>query len=131
MASQKPLGSSDFKVLIIDDEISMAQYLSDLMVSNGHETTIFNDSQKALEHAKSKLDDYNLVLSDVCMPNMTGDCLAEEILSIKPDMPVILCSGYAPHVDKQKLLERGVMAFMEKPVNTSRLLQIVGDLSKC
>jgi len=128
MVALNQQSSSGLRVLIVDDDKNMAEYLSDLLISIDCETNIFNDSRAALDEFKIKLDDYDLVVSDVCMPNITGDFLAEEILNIRPDMNIVLCSGYAPHVDKQKLLDMGVKAFMEKPINSSKLVQIVNEL---
>ena len=131
MVSLKQEALLGLKILIIDDDLSMAQYVSELLISIGCETTVFNDSRAALENFKIRLDDYNLVVSDVCMPNMTGDCLAEEILKLSPEMPIVLCSGYAPHVDKQKVLDMGVKEFMEKPIDSLKLVQIVSELKVC
>ena len=117
------------RVLIVDDEELVAGYFSDLLLSVGCETTIFHDSHAALENFKMRLDDYDLVISDICMPNMTGDCLAEEILKLRPDMPIVLCSGYSPHVDKQKVLDLGVKEFMKKPIDSLKLVQIVSELN--
>jgi len=122
--------SSKVRVLIVDDDINMARYLKDLLATKNCETTVYNDSTAALEHFRARHEEYDLVVSDICMPVMSGDCLAKEILEFRPDMPVILCSGYAPHIDKQKLLEMGVKKVMEKPVDTAQLLQLINEVAK-
>jgi len=116
------------RVLIVDDEELMAEYLSDLLLSVDCETTVFLDSQAALEFIKPQLNDYDLVVSDISMPVLNGERLAEEILNIRPDMPVVLCSGYEPRTDKHELLNMGVKDFMPKPIDSSKLLQIVNEL---
>ena len=116
------------RVLIVDDEELMAEYLSDLLLSVDCETTVFLDSQDALEFLKPRLNDYDLVVSDISMPVLNGERLAEEILNIKPDMPVVLCSGDAPHTDQHELLKMGVKEFMPKPIDSSKLLQIIDEL---
>jgi len=116
------------RVLIVDDEELMAEYLSDLLLSVDCETTVFLDSQAALEFFKPRLNDYDLVVSDISMPVLNGERLAEEILNMRPDMPVVLCSGYAPHTDKNELLNMGIKEFIPKPIDSSKLLQIVDEL---
>jgi len=119
------------KILIVDDNEAMAEYFSDFLTYNGYTTTVFNCSQKALDYCKTNLHQYNLVISDVCMPNMTGDQLAKELLSLDSNLPIILCSGYMDHISKEQLLNMGIKHFMEKPINNSKLLTILGELNLC
>lgn len=119
------------KILIIDDDEALAEYYSELLLSNGFHTTVFNSSKKALDYCRSNLHKYKLVISDICMPEMNGDRLAKEILSLNPEMPIILCSGYAEHISKEQLLNIGIKSFMEKPVNSSKLLTIIDELNLC
>ena len=119
------------KILIVDDNESVAEYFSDLLISNGFATTVFNSSNDALNYCKTNLHDYKLVISDICMPNMTGDQLAKEILNLDSDMPIILCSGYMEHISREQLLEIGIKNFMEKPINSAKLLTIIDELNLC
>jgi len=108
------------KILIVDDNESVAEYFSDFLISNGFETTVFNSSKAALNYCKENLHQYKLVISDICMPDITGDQLAKEILSLDSNMPIILCSGYMEHVSKEQLLNIGIKSFMDKPINSSK-----------
>jgi len=119
------------RILIVDDNEALAEYFSDFLTSNGFNTTVFNCSQTALDYCKINLHQYKLVMSDICMPNMTGDQFAKEILSIDPNMPIILCSGYMDHISEEQLLNIGIKHFMEKPINSSKLLTIIGELNLC
>ena len=119
------------KILIIDDNESVAGYFSDLLTSNDFHTTVFNNSKKALDYCKTNLHQYKLVISDVCMPEINGDQLAKEILNLNPAMPIILCSGYVEHISKEELLNIGIYSFMDKPINSSELLAIIGELNLC
>lgn len=119
----------DLKVLIIDDEALMAEYFSDLLITKGCVTTVFNDSVAALEHLKSHKNSYSLVLSDINMPKLRGDDLAKEILNLYPDMPVILCSG--EYIDKNNLQAIGVKEFLQKPIDSTKLFQIINELKLC
>lgn len=119
------------KILIIDDNEPVAKYLSDLLMSHGFHTTIFTNSKEALDYCKANLHQYKLVISDICMPDMNGDELAKEILSLDSQIPIILCSGYVDHVSKQQLFNIGIKEFMDKPINSGKLLTIIGDLNLC
>jgi len=119
------------KILIIDDDESVAEYFSDFLISYGFQTTVFNSSQKALDYCKTNLHKYKLVISDVCMPEISGDQLAREILNLNSEIPIILCSGYVEHISKEQLLNIGIKSFMDKPINSSELLTIIGELNLC
>lgn len=119
------------KIMIVDDDKPLSEYFSTLLESNGYLTTVFNDSQAALNYCKSNLNDYSLVISDICMPHIQGNVLAREILNINPNMPIILCSGYCANISKQDLLDSGVKRFMDKPINSSILLKTIDELKLC
>jgi len=123
--------SDDFRVLIVDDNESLAEYYSDLLTLNGCKTTVFNNSLDALSEIKFKLNNYDFVLSDISMPNMTGDELAAEILKVNPDIPIVLCSGFHPQTTAQELLNIGIKEFLPKPIDSSRLLNIINELKIC
>ncbi len=78
-----------------------------------------SDSVEALEGVRSKPDRFDLIITDMTMPKMTGDKLAKEILSIRPDMPIILCSGFSEKIDAEKAKELGIRKYIEKPLNMS------------
>jgi len=122
-----PTGTSN-KILIVDDEVAIASFLGDLLSSRGYATSIFTSSEMALEHCRTNLADYGLIISDICMPNLTGDQFAQQIHSINKNMPIVLCSGYCDHTSKQELLENGIYEYLEKPINSSKLLKIINEL---
>jgi len=121
--------SESFRVLIVDDNESLAEYYSDLLTLNGCETTVFNNSLDAL--TDFKLNSYDFVLSDISMPNMTGDELAVEILKLEPKTPIVLCSGFHPGKTGQELLDLGIRDFLPKPIDSSRLLNIINEFKIC
>ena len=75
-----------------------------------------NSSRDALELFKSLPHEFDLVITDMTMPNMTGDALAKELLSIRPDLPIILCTGFSANIDEEKAAAMGIRAFVSKPV---------------
>lgn len=119
------------KILIIDNNEYLTQFYNDLLSLNGYITTIFNNSLDALAHFKLRQNHYDLILSGVSMPNMKGDKLAVEILKLRPDIPIILCSGFHPDKSIKELMNLGIRHFLSKPVDNSKLLHIINELKLC
>lgn len=115
------------RVMLVDDDDLVSRFLEILLDNYGCNISVFNDSQDALENFRTNPTAYDLVISDVRMPNLTGDHLAEEILAIKPDIPFVLLSGYSPDVDVLRLKGLGVKYFLSKPVENKRLMQIIDE----
>jgi YesN/AraC family two-component response regulator len=70
-------------------------------------------------------DAFDLVITDMTMPNMTGDRLAEELISIRPDFPVIICTGFSERINKEKTEAIGIKGFLMKPIVRSEMAQTV------
>ncbi|MBW1737532.1 MAG: response regulator, partial [Deltaproteobacteria bacterium] len=73
-------------------------------------------SIEALELFKAKPDRFDLVITDMTMPNMTGDRLARELMKIRPDIPIILCTGFSERISEEKAKGMGIKAFAMKPL---------------
>ena len=84
--------------------------------SLGYDVVARNSSIEALELFKKKKYRFDLVITDMTMPNMTGEKLAEKLMQIRPDIPVILCTGFSSMIDEQKALDMGIRAFISKPI---------------
>ena len=70
-------------------------------------------------------DGFDLVITDMTMPNMTGDQLARELLAIKPDIPIVICTGFSDRVDKNMAESIGIKGFLMKPVVKSELAETI------
>jgi len=81
-------------ILIVEDEKQSSKIIQKIVSSLGYETTCFNHSQKALEYFREQYKVIDLVITDLVMANMTGDVLAVEFMKIKPELPVIICTGH-------------------------------------
>ena len=78
----------------------------------GYQVTVRTSSIEALEVFRHKSDAFDLVITDQTMPNMTGRDLAKEQMSIRPDIPIILCTGFSEQIDEKKAKEMGILAFV-------------------
>jgi CheY-like chemotaxis protein len=74
------------------------------------------DSEEALEEFAAQPDRFDLVITDMTMPKMTGDQLARRMMEIKPQIPVILCTGYSETISEEKALAMGIDKFVMKPI---------------
>ncbi|MDL1984618.1 MAG: PAS domain S-box protein [Deltaproteobacteria bacterium] len=107
------------KILLIDDEESILNLVKKRLEMQGYQVKAKNNPVDALELFRFGPDRFDLIITDMIMPKMTGDKLAKEILSIRPDIPIILCSGYSDKIDAEKAAALGVRKYIEKPLNMS------------
>ncbi|MCP3874683.1 MAG: response regulator, partial [Desulfobacteraceae bacterium] len=91
----------------------------------GYLVTVETSSTDALNKFKENPDSFDLVISDMTMPDITGDQLAKEILLIQPDTPIIICTGFSERINKEQAEVLGIKGFLMKPVVKSDMAQMV------
>jgi CheY-like chemotaxis protein len=116
------------KILYVDDEPSIAKLGKRHLESLGYDAFMTTNPKEALEMIKAEPDRFDLIISDMAMPDMPGDQLIDEILSINPQMPTMICSGYSSRMSKEKAAEMGIQAFVMKPLNKAELAKKVRDI---
>lgn len=104
------------KILLIDDEAALLEMGRLLLERLGYSVDTEISSGKALEKIRSSPNVYDLIITDQTMPEMTGIRLAEKIRTIRPDLPVILCTGFSSSVTARDAKEAGVKDFLMKPI---------------
>ena len=107
------------KILFIDDEESILKLVKKRLEMQGYQVEAKNNPVEALELFRSEPDQFDLIITDMTMPKMTGDKLAKEILGIRPEIPIILCSGYSDRIDAEKATAMGIRKYIEKPLDMS------------
>ena len=112
-------------ILLVDDEVSVAKLEGQMLSRLGYQVTAETSSRDALNTFKSNPNSFDLVISDMTMPNMTGDQLAKELLSIKADIPIIICTGFSERINKEQAEAIGVNGFLMKPVVKSDMAQMI------
>lgn len=110
-------------IMIVDDEISLTVYLSELLKQNDYKTIAFNTSQEALNYFKLHSDEIDLVITDQTMPDFNGTELADKMMAFSDNTPVILCSGYNEVVDEKMKSELNIRASISKPIKSNELLK--------
>ena len=113
------------RILFVDDEPAIAKMNSEILERLGYRVTIRTSSVEALELFRTRPGDFDLVITDLTMPAMTGDRLAVELISVRPDIPVILCTGYSKKISAETSAGLGIKAFAYKPVLKRELAETV------
>lgn len=104
------------RILLVDDEEQIVSMERKMLENLGYKVTARTDSIEALKEFSKKPQDFDLVITDMTMPHMSGDELAQKLLDVKPDIPVILCTGFNEDITEEKALEMGIQKFVMKPV---------------
>ncbi|EMS79934.1 hybrid sensor histidine kinase/response regulator [Desulfotignum phosphitoxidans] len=134
-APEKPVppsaAKSDTCILFVDDEPAIADLGRQLLAHLGYTADTRTDPLEALALVTSSPDRFALVITDLTMPGMKGDQLASELMKIRPDLPVILCSGFSRDMTKAAAESAGIKAFVPKPILKDNLAavirQVLGD----
>lgn len=122
---ERPISIGTERILFIDDEPAIMKLGKKILESLGYDVVVRNSSIEALELFKEKKDHFDLVITDMTMPHMTGEKLAEKLLQIRPDMPVILCTGFSSMINEQKALDMGIRAFISKPILKREIAEVI------
>jgi signal transduction histidine kinase/ActR/RegA family two-component response regulator len=104
------------RILIVDDEPEILQTEKKMLERLGYHVTEKANSQDALDTFRKDPGRFDIVISDMTMPRMTGDTLARKILEIKPGIPIIICSGFSNRMNEEKAREMGLRGFIMKPI---------------
>jgi len=123
-AEPMPLGNHE-RILFVDDEEMLIDVEKDALENLKYQVVAVSSAHEALKIFSSTPDDFDLVITDMTMPKMTGDVLAREILKIRPDIPVILCTGFSETITREKALASGIKDFLMKPVKIQDLAESV------
>ncbi|MEN6466264.1 MAG: PAS domain S-box protein [Syntrophaceae bacterium] len=112
-------------VLFVDDEVIISEMGRDLLESLGYTVVTFNSAMAALDSFRARAAEFDLVITDMTMPGMTGADLAVEILKIRPGIPIMLCTGYSELISENEAKQLGIREFVMKPYPVKELAQAV------
>jgi signal transduction histidine kinase/CheY-like chemotaxis protein len=120
---QLPSGAEH--ILFVDDEYPIVKLGSQMLERLGYSVTTRTSSIEALELFRVKPHTFDLVMTDMTMPNLTGDRLAAELMKIRHDIPVVLSTGYSQRISEETAVEIGIKAFIYKPMVKADLARTV------
>ena len=113
---KEPLPTGTERILFVDDEPALVDLGKMSIESLGYTVDSRTSSIEALELFRNNPDRFDLVITDMTMPGMTGDKLAQRLMEIRQDIPIILCTGYSERITEERAKKLGIREFMLKPL---------------
>lgn len=113
---EEPLPTGTERILLVDDKQTIVNMEKQSLETLGYDVSTRTSSVEALQLFKAQPDRFDLIITDMTMPNMTGEKLAQALMQIRPGIPVILCTGFSANIDEEKALSMGIRAFISKPI---------------
>lgn len=111
---EMPMGCE--RILLVDDEDAIVKMTGEMLERLGYQVTTKMSPVEALELFQTEPYQFDLIITDMTMPHMTGEKLAAEMIKIRPEIPLILCSGYSRRISKDTVIEIGIKALVNKPI---------------
>ncbi|MCG8633876.1 MAG: PAS domain S-box protein [Desulfobacterales bacterium] len=124
----KELPHGTERILFVDDEIPIAKMSNRVLEGLGYAVTTETSSVDALALFRRNPDAFDLVITDMTMPGMTGDALASQMMTIRPDIPVVLCTGYYKNISEESVLKTGIRALIHKPVTREKMAGMIREV---
>jgi PAS domain S-box-containing protein len=127
-ALPEPIVPGKERVLYVDDDISLAHLGHAILTPLGYEVVTCTSGYEALQIFLQTPQSFDLVISDKTMSHMTGETLVRALRRIRPDIPIILCTGYSSSIDADKARAQGIEAFLMKPLSIDTLAPTIQRL---
>ena len=103
-------------ILLLDDEEAIIEMEKEMLERLGYQVTSHTNSVEALEDFCNNTDKFDMVITDMAMPDMSGDKLSAELIKIRPDIPILLCTGFSETISDEKAASLGIKGFLLKPI---------------
>jgi PAS domain S-box-containing protein len=116
-----PLPTGSERLLVVDDEEVITTMLKAVLTHLGYQITVTNNSQEALALITDSPAAFDLLITDMTMPQLTGLELTAKALAIRSDLPIILCTGFSELINKEQARAMGIRAYLMKPVSVNEL----------
>jgi len=116
------------KIMLVDDEPDILDTLQAILERQGYGITTFKDGASALQSFGEDPDKFDLIITDMTMPRMAGDELSVEVLKIRKDMTIILCTGYSENISEDKARKIGISEYVQKPITAQSLSYLIREV---
>lgn len=120
-----PIPTGSERILFVDDEEDLVGMVQQMLKRLGYSVVAKTNSIEALEVFKRQPDQFSLVITDQTMPQMTGAGLAKELMNIRPDIPIILCTGFSEVINAEKARTLGIREFLMKPFAPREIAEVI------
>ncbi len=116
------------RILFVDDEAQIVRMSQQILEGLGYHVTARTSSIETLEAFRAAPDKFDLVITDTTMPNMTGVELARKLMEVRPDIPIIICTGFSEKISEDKAKTMGIRGYVMKPVVRSELAKKIREV---
>ena len=123
--SAEPAPRGTERILFVDDEQPIVSMAHQILERLGYQVTPRTSSVEALEAFRAKPDAFDLVITDMTMPNMTGIELTSGLKGIRPDIPIIICTGFSEMIDGNKAKSMGILGYIMKPIDKDEIARTI------
>lgn len=121
-----PQGSE--RILFVDDEPILTEMMKKMLEHLGYKVSAKTSSTDAFQTFSTQPGQFDLIITDYTMPDMTGVDLAAKMIHIRPDIPIILCTGFNEKITEERAREKGIRRFMQKPLNIREVAGVVREV---
>jgi len=115
------------RIMVVDDEAAIRDLMGAILSSSGYQVNMYNNGEDAWQAFSRNPDDWSLIITDQTMPKMTGAELAVQAMKLRPDIPVVICTGYSESITVEKAHEIGIRTYLHKPLSLNELLAAVHE----
>jgi len=124
----KIISGGNERILLVDDEGSLLKMIHMMLEDHGYRVKSFSSGIDAMYEFKREPEAFDLVVTDLTMPGLAGDRFSQEVLKLRPDIPIILCTGFSNRITEENALKIGVRKFFLKPLHTGQLTETIRKL---
>lgn len=125
MGNIRPTPHGTERILLVDDEVSIVQIMQKILERLGYQVTALSNCEEAIRIFMNHPEAFDLVITDMNMPKVMGTDLARTFLETRPDIPIILCTGFSEKIDSNRAKSLGIREFLYKPVEKNTLARLV------
>lgn len=116
------------KLMVVDDEEDICQIVKTFLSDCGYTVSIFENGATAFDIFEKDPDQFDMIITDMAMPQMTGLELSKKVLKIRKNLPIIMCTGYSEAVSESKAIKMGIQRYVQKPVDNRKLAVLIREI---
>ncbi|MBU1698181.1 MAG: response regulator [Proteobacteria bacterium] len=126
--TEEPIQGGTEQILLVDDEKAIITMEKKILERLGYQVASYTSSLEALDAFRVNPDKFDLIITDMSMPDMPGNKLSAELIKIRPDIPILLCTGFSEIISEKKAASLGIKGFLMKPFNIKDLAQKIREV---
>ncbi|MFK5914386.1 MAG: response regulator [Woeseiaceae bacterium] len=122
------LDKEHLSILVVDDDELVSEYIGALLEAENYDVKVLNEPLEAVKYFEAHPDEFDLIVTDQVMPGITGVEVAQAILKLRPNLPILLVTGYSERISAMNAESFGLSGFFSKPINENLFLDKIHEL---